>query len=141
MLIHAMTDILRQQEQEIREVIETVHETIDHQTSDTRFFLLELKEILIGLLQDHYSDTDHLAKELGVGHDMVLYWDLRLDGLVGEAKEAIDLTGIFLTNEEDREGDMAEDSMHSSKEILTMSVQDIMQPRTDILIVSQPDTM
>ena len=92
---------LRQQEQEIREVIDTVHENIDHQRSDLRFCLPELKEVLIDLLQDHCSDTDHFAKELGVGPDMVIYWDLRLDRLVDEAKEALNLIGIFLNNEED----------------------------------------
>jgi len=53
MLAHAMTKILRQQEQEIREVIDTIYENIDHQRSDLRFCLPELREVLIGLLQEH----------------------------------------------------------------------------------------
>ena len=110
------------------------------------FCLPELKEVLIDLLQDHCSDTDHLAKQLGVGHNMVIYWDLRLDRLVGEAKEALNLVGIFLKNEEDLDNTeiptvSAQDKMQPRTEILTVSQPDAMQPRAVFTTVSQPDTM
>ena len=79
MLVHAMSNILRQQELEIREVIDTIHENIDQLRDDLGICLPELREVLIGLREEHCSDAEHLVRELGVGHDMVLYWDLRLN--------------------------------------------------------------
>ena len=137
---HAMTNTLRQQELEIREVFDTIHENINQQRSDLRFCLPELREVLIGLMQEHYSDTDHLANELGVAHEMVLYWDLRLDQLVDEANEAIQMTDIMLGNDKDLDGDVAITQAHSEA-ATHVPTKDTMQPRTEILMVSELDTM
>ena len=143
MLAHTMTNILRQQEQEIREVIDTIHENIDHQRSDLRFCLPELREVGIGLLQE-CSDTDHLANELGVGHDTVLYWDLRLDRLFGEANEAIRFSGFILRlfEDEDWYSDQTEpaDTRQHMTEVPAVSPPHTMQPRTEVPSVSKPDT-
>ena len=133
-----MTNILRQQELEIREVIDTIHENINQQRSDLRFCLPELREVLIGLMQEHCSDTDHLANETGLAHDMVLYWDL--DQLVDEAHEAIQMTDIMLGNDEDLDGDVAITQAHSEA-ATHVPTKDTMQPRTEILMVSELDTM
>ena len=135
---HAMTNILRQQELEIREVIDTIHENINQQRSDLRFCLPELREVLIGLMQEHRSDTDHLANETGLANDMVLYWDL--DQLVDEAHEAIQMTDIMLGNDEDLDGDVAITQAHSEA-ATHVPTKDTMQPRTEILMVSELDTM
>ena len=135
---HAMTNILRQQELEIREVIDTIHENINQQRSDLRFCLPELREVLIGLMQEHCSDTDHLANETGLANDMVLYWDL--DQLVDEAHEAIQMTDIMLGNDEDLDGDVAITQAHSEA-ATHVPTKDTMQPRTEILMVSELDTM
>ena len=137
---HAMTNILRQQELEIREVIDTIHENINQQRSDLRFCLPELREVLIDLMQEHYSDNDHLANELGVAHEIVLYWDLRLDQLVDEAHEAIQMTDIMLGNDKDLDGDVAITQAHSEA-ATHVPTKDTMQPRTEILMVSELDTM
>ena len=112
---HAMTNILKQQEIEIEEVIDTIHENINHQRSDLRFCLPELKKVLIDLLQEHCSDTKHLATELGVDHPMVRVWEHRDDQLVDWANEALYLTGITLRNYEEWDLDETEeiDSAHA----------------------------
>ena len=65
-------NILKQQERDIEEVINTIHENITQQISDLVVCLPELKEALISLLQEHCSDNKDLANQLGVDHSMVL---------------------------------------------------------------------
>ena len=65
--VHTMVSILKQQELEIEEVITTIHENIVQQRSDLRFCLPKLKDALLGLLQEHCSDTKALGKRAGCG--------------------------------------------------------------------------
>ena len=146
MLSHAMTNILIQQELEIREVIHIIHDNIDQQRSDLNICLPELREVLIGLLQEHCSDTDYLANEMGMGHTGVLLWDQRVDQLVEEANEAILLTGIFMRNDDHWYGEevpaMSEPFTRQPRtEVATESAKTTVLPMTEFPSVSVEDSM
>ena len=99
--VHAMISILKQQELEIEEVIATIHENIVQQRSDLRFCLPELKEALRGLLQEHCSDTKHLADKLGEDHPVASLWEQKEYQMIDVANEALYLIGIILRNDEE----------------------------------------
>ena len=54
-------NILKQQERDIEEVINTIYENINQQRSDLEVCLPELKEVLCSLLQEHCSDIKDLS--------------------------------------------------------------------------------
>ena len=102
-------NILKQQERDIEEVINTIYENINQQRSDLEVCLPELKEALCSLLQEHCNDIKDLADQLGVDHSMVLLWGERVDQLGDAANEAMYLAGIMLRNDtEDLDCDVAE---------------------------------
>ena len=111
--VHAMITILKQQELEIEEAINTINENINQQRSDLIFCLPELKEVLHGLLQEHCSDTKHLADKLGEDHPVASLWEQKEDQLIDVANEALYLIGIILRNDEELwESDETEASEH-----------------------------
>ena len=67
----AMKNFLKQQVLEMREVIFTIEENIGQMRSDLEICLPELKNVLISLLLEDWSDIKQFAGELGAGHPLV----------------------------------------------------------------------
>ena len=97
-----MISILKQQESEVEEVIATIHDNLNQFCrSELRYSILELRGILVGLLQEHLQGTKHLENLLGADHPVAMSWTQREDLLWEEANEAIHLSNIVLRNYED----------------------------------------
>ena len=100
--------ILKTQRSEIDEVIETIHDNIN-QRSDLEICLPELKNILIGLMQDQFQDIKFLANKLGENHPMISMLEQERDQLVGVANKTIKMTNIFIMDTEGNNASYASD--------------------------------
>ena len=99
-VLHRLS-ILKQQESDIKEVIVTIKENIDQQREDLRFCLPELREVLIGLLEELSIDTQDLTSRLGEGHPVSILCEQREDQLTDTANETIYMSDIILRQEEE----------------------------------------
>jgi hypothetical protein len=93
--------ILKQQELDIKEVIATIFEKIKQRRADLRFCLPELREVLIGLLQDHSIDTRDLERTMGESHPVTILCGQREGQLIDAANDAIHMAGNIVRDEED----------------------------------------
>ena len=118
---------LKQQELDIKEIIATIFENINQRRADLRFCLPELREVLIGLLQDHSIDARDLERTLGESHPVTILCGQREDQLNEAANDAIHMAGSIVRDEEDR-------FMH------TMSYDDGAKAMTDVSNESEQDT-
>ena len=118
---------LKQQELDIKEIIATIFENINQRRADLRFCLPELREVLIGLLQDHSIDARDLERTLGESHPVTILCGQREDQLNEAANDAIHMAGSIVRDEEDR-------FMH------TMSYDDGAKAMTDVYNEPEQDT-
>ena len=118
---------LKQQELDIKEIIATIFENINQRRADLRFCLPELREVLIGLLQDHSIDARDLERTLGESHPVTILCGQREDQLIEAANDAIHMAGSIVRDEEDR-------FMH------TMSYDDGAKAMTDVYNEPEQDT-
>ena len=68
--MHRVTRNLRQLHSEITEVINTIHENIDHGRADLLVCLPELRKAMVELMEDSFQQVQLLATELG-NHSLV----------------------------------------------------------------------
>jgi hypothetical protein len=139
-----MLSILKQQESGIKEVIATINENIDQQRDDPRFWLPELREDLVDLLQEHSIDTQDLTSRLGEGHPVSILCEQRENQLIDAANETIYLSDIILRAEEEwyryrlSYDDEAEPSKTANAEAAA-EVQAIVTPQVQVT-ASKQDT-
>ena len=99
--VHVMIIILKQQELDVEEVTATIYSYINQFCrSELRFFIPEMRGILVGLLQKHLKGTKHLENVLGEDHPVAMIWTQRVDQLLEVANEALHLSYIVLMNSE-----------------------------------------
>ena len=67
---HRVTRNLRQLHSEIAEIINIIHENIDHGRADLLVSLPELRKVMVELMEDSYQQVQLLATEFG-NHSLV----------------------------------------------------------------------
>jgi hypothetical protein len=92
--------ILKNQRLEIEEVIETIQDNINQWRSDLDVCIPELKSILYGLMEDHFSFIKHLASMLGGEHPMIRIIDKESDHLINAANEMMYQANVIIREDE-----------------------------------------